>query len=243
VKSNICKTTPHPVTEEGYKDEIAWFLTRVLEIRANQSNFLSGMGLERQYRETFFPRLYTLYEDYLYNPVPKDYLSFPIGNLTSSKTIDLETWQIRQMSEKEINSLVEAHHKQGIHIETYPEFIVCLVYDDSWQDNIRKVVSTLRLLKREKIFLKYGYRAFYFPFYSWQIFNVPEGTRIAEKTPCEASDISQKEVELKTLWTTLSNMKKTNYIDTALRRFNFAYEREKKKTLGLTILSHWNLYS
>ena len=227
MKSNICKTAPHPSTEEGYKDEIAWFLTRVLEVRANQSNFFSKNGLEKTYHETLFPSLYKLYEDYLYNPAPRDYLAFPISNLTSSKSIDLETWQIRQMSENEVSSLVEAHHKQGIPLETYPEFIVCLNYDDNWHDNIGKIVAALRLVKREKIFLKHAYRAFYFPFYTWQIFNAPEGTRIAGKVSYEASDIAQEEGELKSFWTVLSNVSETNYIATALRRFNFAYEREK----------------
>lgn len=131
------------------------------------------------------------------------------------------------MSENEVTSLVEAHHKQGIPLETYPEFIVCLNYDDNWHDNIRKIVAALRLVKREKIFLKHAYRAFHFPFYTWQIFNAPEGTRIAGKVSYAASDIAPKEGELKSFWTVLSKVSETNYIAAALRRFNFAYEREK----------------
>jgi hypothetical protein len=227
MKSDICKTAPHPSTEEGYKNEISWFLTKILEVRKNQNNFFSNTGIEKQYRETLFPRIYKLYEDYLYNPSPKDYYAFPISNLTSSKSIDLETWQIRQLSENEISSLVEVHHKQGIPIEIYPEFIVCLNYDDNWRENVRKIVAVLRLLKREKIFLKHAYRAFAFPFYTWQIFNAPEGTSIAKKVSYEASDIALEEEELKSFWGILSNVSETNYLGTALRRFNFAYEREK----------------
>lgn len=227
MKSDICQTAPHPSTEEGYRDEIAWFLTRVLEVRANQSNFFSNVGLEKTYHETLFPNLYKLYEDYLYNPAPKEYLVFPVSNLTSSKSIDFEAWQIRQMSENEVSSLVEAHHKQGIPLETYPEFIVCLNYNDEWHDKIRKIVAILRLVKREKIFLKHAYRTFYFPFCTWRIFTAPEGTRIAGEVPSEASDIAQEEEEVKSFWTVLRNVSETNYIATALRRFNFAYEREK----------------
>jgi hypothetical protein len=227
MRSDICKTSPHPSTEKGHRDEIAWFLTRVLEVRANQSNFFSRSGLEKQYRENLFPRSYKLYEDYLYSPAPKDYLTFPIGNLTISKPLDFEGWQIRQMSENEVSSLVEAHHKQGLPLETYPEFIICLNYNDNWHDSIRKIVAALRLVKREKIFLKYAYRASYFPLHPWQIFNAPEGTRIAGKVPFEASDIAQEEEELKSLWMVLSNIGDTNHIATALRRFNLAYEREK----------------
>jgi hypothetical protein len=226
-ESDICKTAPHPSTEEGYKDEITWFLTKVLEVRINQSSFFSNQGLEKTYNETLFPDLYKSYEDYLYNPSPKEYLVFPISNLTSSESIDLETWQIRQLSENEVSSLVEAHNKQGIPLETYPEFIVCLNYDDKWNDNIRKIMATLRLVKREKISLKYAYHAFCFPFQTWQILNAPEGTRIAGNVSFEASDIAQEEEKLRSLWTVLNRISETNYIATALHRFNFAYEREK----------------
>jgi len=227
MKSSICKTAPHPCTEEGLKDEITWFLTKVMEVRENQKQFFSNKGLEKTYRETLFPNLYKLYEDYLYNFAPRDYLAFPIGNLTTSESIDLETWQIRQMSENEVSSLVDAHHKNGIPLEIYPEFIVCLDYDDNWRDNIGKIVAALRLVKPEKIFLKHAYRAFYFPFYTWQIFNAPEGTRVSGKISFEASDLVQEEGELKRFWAVLSKISKTNYLATALRRFNFAYEREK----------------
>jgi hypothetical protein len=163
----------------------------------------------------------------LYNLAPKGYLVFPINNLTSSRPIDLGSWQIRKMSENEVSSLVEAHQKRSISLDTYPEFIVCLDYDDNWHDNVRKIIAALRLLKREKIFLKYAYRASYFPFHTWQIFNAPEGTRIAEKVAYTASDIATEEDELKSLWKVLRNMRDTNCITTALRRFNFAYERER----------------
>jgi len=227
MKSGICKTAPHPSTEEGYKKELTRFLTKVLEVRANQIKFLSKEGLEKQYNETFFPKFYKIYENYLYNPAPKEYLFFPINNLTSSRPIDLESWQIRKMLENEVSSLVDAHHKHGIPLETYPEFIVCLDYDSNWHDNIKKIIAILRLLKREKIFLKYVYRASYFPFYTWQIFSAPEGTGIAEKVAYNASDIAIEGDELKSLWKGLRNMGDTNYITTALRRFNFAYERER----------------
>ena len=37
MKSDVCKTAPHPSTEEGFKQELAWFLTRILEAGNLQS--------------------------------------------------------------------------------------------------------------------------------------------------------------------------------------------------------------
>ena len=228
MKSDVCKTAPHPSTEEGFKQELAWFLTRILEARADQITFFAKEGLERIYNDTLFPNLYKIFEDYLYNPSPKDYLVCPINNLTSSRPIDLESWQIRGMSENEVSSLVEAHNKHGIRLETYPDFIVCLNYDGGWHDNLRKILATLRLLKREKIFLKHAYHAFSFPFQTWRIMNAPEGTRVAENVPHVSTNIiPEEEDELRNLWAVLGNISDTNYITTALRRFNFAYERER----------------
>jgi hypothetical protein len=228
MESDVCKTAPHPSNEEGFKRELAWFLTRILEARADQSRHFTEEGLERQYNDTLFPNLYKIFEDYLYNPSPKEYLICPVRNLTSSRPIDLESWQIRGMSENEVSSLVEAHNKHGIRLEAYPDCIICLNYIGEWQDAVRKILAALRLLKREKIFLKHAYHASYFPFYTWLIMNAPEGTRVAESIPNASTSVTpEEESELRSIWTVLSGISDTSYITTALRRFSFAYERER----------------
>jgi hypothetical protein len=82
-------------------------------------------------------------------------------------------------------------------------------------------------LKPEKIYLGYGYRAFHFPFHAWEILEAPEGTKIAKKTSFKASDIVNDEQEVANLWSVLRDLSDTSYLNKALRRFNFAYEREQ----------------
>jgi hypothetical protein len=76
--------------------------------------------------------LYERYESYLYDPAPRNYLVFPINNLFASKPLETDVWQIRQLSEGEFDSLVDAHHKKGMPLETYPETVLCLDYNSDW---------------------------------------------------------------------------------------------------------------
>lgn len=126
-----------------------------------------------------------------------------------------------------MGNLVEVHGKNGIPLITYPELIISLDFCEEWQDKIKKIVGILRLVKQDKVYLTYAYRAFGFPFYPWQILDVPEGTKTTKKTLYSASDVLQDETELRSVWNLFNGMKNSHYVVTALRRFNLAYEREK----------------
>jgi hypothetical protein len=212
--------------EKSKRAELALFLARVLEVRQNQSKFFSREGLEKDYHDNQFPKFYELYENYLYKG-SKDYLIFSIGNMVSSTTIDFNEWQIRQLSENEMSNLVEVHEKNRIPLTTYPELVISMDSCEEWQDKIKKIISLFRLIKREKVYLSNAYRAFGFPFCPWQILVVPEGTKTSKRNLYSASDVLQDETELRRFWNLISVMGESDYVITALRRFNFAYEREK----------------
>ena len=221
------KGTRNSYKENDRKAELASFLAKLLEVRRNQSKFFANEGLENDYELSQFPKLYELYENYLYNDSAKDSLIFPIGNLISSKPIEFGDWHLRQLSETEMTNLVEVHDKNGIPLITYPEFIISLDFSEKWRDKIKKIVGIIRLVKKDKVYLTYAYRAFGFPFYPWQIIDVPEGTKTSKKTLYSASDVLKDETELRDIWNLFEGMKDNHHVVTALRRFNLAYEREK----------------
>lgn len=116
-------------------------------------------------------------------------------------------------------------------METFPEFILRLHFSETdWQHDLWKLVTALRLVKKEKIYLKRVYHSFSLPIRPWEIMNAPEGTKFAGETPQISCSIEpSEEDQLKRIWTLLNSMDRTNYVMTALRRFNLAYERERIK--------------
>lgn len=230
INADIFSLPPHASTKEEHGCEIAQFITKILEVRDNEKKFFGEGAIKRDYENSVFPKFYQLYENYLYDPSPHDYLVCPISNLTSLKGSIFDSWQIRKVLEAEANSLVEAHNRMGTPLGTWPELVIYLNYDEKWENYLRKIVSSLRLVKAEDIFVTNVYHGFHFPFKPMDIMEAPEGTCIGTMKYHPLSNIEpQEEEELKSLWEVLKDLKDSSYIMTALRRFNFAFERERKE--------------
>ena len=90
------------------------------------------------------------------------------------------------------------------------------------------MITALRLLKEGKIGLKRIYYASSLPFYPWKILEAPIGTNYIEDLELNIFEPNKSDIKtLKHIWNILNQVKAVGYLQAAIRRFNFAYERER----------------
>jgi hypothetical protein len=232
LKEDICRNRPHASTLEEYQDELALFLGRLIEERERsrlRALFANPEAFERHFDDVFL-REYLRYEKYLYDFSVSDYLICPLQNFVCSKNIELENQMtIRKITQEEFHGLVEAEERHGYELESYPEFILSVPVDGrNWQECVVSVITSLRLLKKERTGLSRIYRAYAFPNRPGKIVEAPEGTKFVEKwTGAFFNFVDSESIELKKLLTLLNRVKEVGYLAMSIRRFNFAYERER----------------
>jgi hypothetical protein len=232
LKEDICRNPLHASTTQEYQDELALFLEKLLKERARsrvRALFANPQAFARHFDDVFL-REYLRYEKYLYDSSASDVLICPLQNFLCSKNIELENQvAIRKITQEEFRGLVEAEERHGYELESYPECILCVLMNDkNWRESIGSVITSLRLLKKERIGLSRIYYAFALPSRPWKIIEAPTGTRFVEKRVNAIFNlVDPEDVELKNLFTLLDRVKEAGYLTVSIRRFNFAYERER----------------
>jgi hypothetical protein len=232
LQEDICRNAPHASTLEEYQDELASFLEKLFKERERSRDralFANPEAFERHFGDVFL-RGYLRYEKYLYDSSISNFLICPLQNFICSKDIELEgRLVIRKIRQEEFHSLVEAEESHGYELQNYPEFILYVPIDDSdWRELIKMVITSLRLLKNERIGLSRIYYGYALPSRPWKIVGSPEGTKFVEKWAENFFNLSDSEdVELKKLFSLLNRVKEVGYLSVSIRRFNFAYERER----------------
>jgi hypothetical protein len=228
---NICRNSPHASMVEGYRNELLYFLDRMIDQRdrIRASKIFSEEGFKAHFNRIFHEE-YLRYEQYLYNASACDYLIGPLRNFISSRNIEFDSQAtIRKITQNEFHSLVEAEESKGNTLDSYPEFVIHVPLNaGEWQESIKQVITSSRLLKNGKTGLSRVYYAYALPFRPWKIFDALEGTKFVETSKKSFFKIdSSQEVELKRIFVLLIRAKEVGYLVMALRRFNLANERER----------------
>jgi len=246
---DICRKPPHASTREGYQDESALFLEKLFTERERirtRALFANPQAFVRHFNDIFL-REYLRYENYLYNDSVSDFLICPLQNFISSQNIELESQlAIRKITQEEFHSLVEVEERHGYEIESYPEFVLYLPVDDkNWRENIERAITSLRLLKKERVGLTRIYYAYALPCRPWKIIEALAGTKFIEKLAGAFFTLASSEEEkLKKLFTLLDRTKGVGYLAMSMRRFNFAFERERLEDSWIDLfVSLESLYS
>ena len=230
LKEDICRNAPHASTLEAYQNELAFFLEKLFKERERirvRGLFSSPEAFARHF-DGIFLREYLKYEKYLFDDSVSDLLICPLPDFICSKNIELGNHlAIRKITQEEFHSLVEADERHGYQLESYPDFILCVRVDSgNWQDDIDRVITSLRLLKRERMGLLRIYYSYAFPCRPWKIVETPLGTK--SKSAEAFFHLADSEYEeLKNLFMLLNRVKDAGYLAISIRRFNFAYERER----------------
>jgi len=226
---DICRDPPHASTEEGYQDELALFLEKLFKEREHiraRALFAKPQAFARHFDDIFL-REYLRYENYLYDELVFDFFVCPLQNFTSSKTIEFENQLvIRRIMQKEFHSLVEAEKRHGYELESYPEYVLCVPMNEERQEHIVRTVTSLRLLKKERVGLTRIYLAYALPFRPWKIIEAFEGTKFVGKPGAAFFTLTSEEEELKEIFRLLDRAREVGYLAISVRRFNLAYERE-----------------
>jgi hypothetical protein len=249
LEEDIYRNPPHAHTKDEYRDELAFFLEKLLKKRERmraRAVFATIEALNRHFERVFLEE-YLEYENYLYQEAVSDFLNCEFHNLTCSKSVELESYiSIRKVTQKEFHSLVEADERYGYRLESYPEFVlyVC-VENENWRRQLIRLVTALRLLKKERIGLKRIYYAFALPCRPWKVIEAPTETKITEGPMGSSFTLSENdEEELKHLWGLLDQVEEVGYLTISIRRFNSAYEREKPEDRWIDyFISLESLYS
>lgn len=227
---DLCRKPPHASTLEGYHDELALLLENLfLEREHVRSRALLAEpeGLARHLDDAF-RNAYQVYEDYLYDDSVCDFLICPIQNLVSSAKIALgRGLEIRTIKQSEFHSLVEAEKRHGYQLESYPEFVLYMpVNDGNWREHLERVVTALRLSKKEGVGLARIYQAYALPFRSWKIVEPLAGTRFAGRPAGDFLNLTSGEDELAKIFALLERAKGVGYLAVSVRRFGVSFERE-----------------
>lgn len=246
---DLCRNPPHASIAEGYQDELTWLLERLFKERERiriRALFAKPQALARHFDDVFL-REYLRYENYLYDDSVSDFLICPLQNFISSKTIELKNQlAIRRITQEEFHGLVEAEERHRYELESYPEYVLYVPIDDeNWREQIEGVITSLRLLKKERVGLTRIYYGYALPCRPWKIIEAPAGTKFIEKLAgAFFTLISSEEEELKKLFTLLDRTKEAGYLAMSMRRFNFAFERERLEDSWIDLfVSLESLYS
>ena len=226
---NICRNKPHASSKEDYQEELAFFLQRLFKLRENARMEFAEEGLKLHINRLIL-ETYLKYEDYLYDPSASDFIIGPIENLILSKNIEFDKQAIiRKITQHEFHSIVEAEEDQGQKLASYPEFVVCIpACEGKWPELLKRIITSMRLLKNSRIGLTHIYYAYSLPFRPWKLEETLEGLRYSEKSTGAFLRIdSNEELELKKLFAFLTKSENVGYLAVSIRRFNFAYGRER----------------
>lgn len=232
LEEDIHRNPPHASTEDEYRDELAFFLGKLFKERERiraRAVFATTKALNRHF-DRIFRQEYLKYENYLYQELVSDFLIGQFHNFTCSKSVELDNQlSIREIIQEEFHSLVEADERYGHKLEFYPEFVLYMpVENENWRRQLTRLITALRLLKKERIGLIRIYYAFALPCRSWKVIEAPPGTKISEEHLGSSFDLSETdEEELKHLWSLLGRLEGVGYLVVSIRRLNFAYERER----------------
>lgn len=232
LEEDICREPPHASTDEGYLEELTLFLEELfkeIDHLRTRALFATPEAFDRHLIRILTER-YLRYENYLYDVSVSGLLICEFQNFRCSKNLEVgNRMSIRGIEQEEFHRLVEAGEKYGFGLESYPEFVLRMpVNNENWQKNLMRLITALRLLKKERIGLLRVYYASALPCRSWIIVEAPAGTKIVEKPTESLFNLSvSDEDELKRLWILLDRVKEVGYLTASMQRFNFAYERER----------------
>lgn len=232
LKEDISRNPPHASTPEEYRDELAFFLEKLFKEREYtrvRALFANPEAFARHFDDVFL-REYLRYEKYLYDGSVSNFLICPLQNFVCSKNIELEgQLAIRKITQEEFHALVEAEERHRYELKSYPEFILYVPVDDKdWREHIKSVITSLRLLKKGRIGFSRIYYGYGLPSRPWKIIEAPAETKFVEKRVDAFFNLTNSEdAEIKNILTLLNRVKQAGYLTASIRRFNFAYERER----------------
>jgi len=248
-KEEICRNPPHASTVEGYQEELAFFLEKLFKARDRiriRGLFAKAEGFQRHFDHIFLEE-YLRYENYLYDDSVSDFVICPLQNFICSREIELDNQlMIRKITQNEFHSLVEATERYGYELESYPEFVLYVAINDkNWHDSIQKVITSLRLVKKERVGLTRIFNAYALPSRPWKIADALEGTKFTARSTEAFYILHQSEEDaLKRLFTLLNQTMNAGYLAMSFRRFNLAYERERLEDSWIDLfVSLESLYS
>jgi hypothetical protein len=225
----LCRNPPHASTIEGYQEELAFFLAKLLKEkdRILARGSFATTGVQRHLGRIFLEE-YLKYENYLFTGLVTDFLICPLDNFICPKDIALsDQIAIRKLKQDEFHSLVDAVEQWQCGLYYAPESVLCIaVKDDKWKEQIQEVITLLRLLGKESVSISRMFVAYALPSRPWLISEPPEGTR-SIKRPTGDLYTLDKEEELHALFTFLDKTKNVGYLGMSIRRFNLAHERER----------------
>jgi hypothetical protein len=230
---NVCKNKPHASTLEEYQDELALFLEKLFGERERaRTLIMNPEALERHFNDVFI-REYERYENYLYNEPISNFMICPLQNFICPKNLELGNQMvIRRITQEEFHSLVEAEKRYGREpheLESYPEFVLYVpVGENDCREQIESVITSLRLVKKERIGLSKVYFSYALPIRPWKIFEAPAGTKFLRKQTGELFNLADSDyLGLNSILTLVNQKRQIGYLRMAMRRLNFAYERER----------------
>jgi hypothetical protein len=228
LNENICRNPPHASTIAEFNVELAFFLQRLHDQRDHIRANFAPEGF-RVHFDRIFLEEYLRYEKYLYDDKVEDLLVAPLKNFCTSSAIKFkDNFTIRKITQQEFHSLVETEESQTNRLQSYPEFVICVPFDNNTgQESIETIISSRRLLKVTKIGLSNNYVAFAFPFKPWKKLEAIEGTKLRVMAQSLFNISSSEAVDLLKIYSQLSSAKNIGYLRMAIRRFNLAYERER----------------
>lgn len=222
---------PHASSEEGYREELTFFLEKLLKEKENlrREGFYSSEGVKRVFSEVL-EKEYLKFEAYLYADSVSDFLICPIENFVGSTKTDLGNHlTIRKITHDEFCSLVEAEEEyEGKFPESYPEFVLHIPVKGNPIEHVELILTALRLLKKEKVGLTRIYHGYALSCRPWKVLEIPEATKFVRKREGPLYVFSKSENrKLVDLLSLLQRTKSVGYLNVAIRRFNFAYQRER----------------
>jgi len=231
LKEDLSRKPPHTSTREGYQEELTFFLEKLFKEkdRLLREGFYTSDGLRRAFNELLVKE-YLKYEAYLYDDYVSDFLICPLENFVGSTKIDLgHLLTIRKITQDEFHSLVEAEEKyEGKFPESYPEFVLYIPVEGKPNEHIEPVITALRLLREEKVGLTKVYYGYALPCKPWKVLEAPEESKFVRKPEDALYILSEPEnKKLVNLLSLLERTKSVGYLTIAMRRFNFAYRRDR----------------
>jgi hypothetical protein len=170
------------------------------------------------------------YENYLYSDSVTDFLICPLDNFICLKDITLdEQITIRKLRQDEFHNLVDTVEQWQCGLSFAPESVICIpIKGDDWKEQIQVIVTSLRLLNKEIVTISRIFVAYALPTRPWFISEPPEGTKSTKEPTGDLYNLN-KEEELQGIFALLCKAKNIGYLSMSIRRFNLAYERERKE--------------
>jgi hypothetical protein len=228
---SFSRKPPHASTKEKYEEEISFFLAKLFEEkdRLQREGFSTSEGIKR-HLDRILDNEYLKYEAYLYDDSASDFLICPIENFVSPTKLDLgRQLSIREITQDEFHNLVSAEEKYvGRFPEYYSEIVIYVPIEGNPSERAELVVTSLRLLKKGEAGLTKVYRGYALPCRPWKVFNGPEESKFLRKPDDRLYVLSESESEkLVGLFSLLERTRGVGYLTVAIRRFNFAYNRDR----------------